>query len=54
VKRRVTAFVAGRICEAFMRGESFLDLDRRFRLAKGSAEAVYRRWDKRITKKKRR
>lgn len=44
MKRRVTAFLAGRICALFDCGSGFDGLDRRFRLPRGTAAKVYRRW----------
>lgn len=53
VKRRVTAFVAGRICESFLRGSDFEASARRFRISRATAEDVVRRWQIRARRKRR-
>ena len=54
VKRRVTAFIAGRIVESFFAGSGFEEIDGHFRLVRGTSETVFRRFVLRSRAAKRR
>lgn len=47
-RRRLTAFLSGRICEAFRHGESFAYLALRLGISMAAAEDVVRRWQRRV------
>ncbi|HEV8574744.1 MAG TPA: hypothetical protein VGR43_08555 [Dehalococcoidia bacterium] len=52
MKRRISAFMAGQICEAFYNSWSVEQIGARFRISVARVESVIRRWQLRAKRRR--